>query len=53
MDGQLAAMETKFSLFCSGKPRVILGSASSSRRQIMDQLLAPYGLTYTVRWALS
>lgn len=34
-----------------GRPRIILGSSSSSRRSIMDQLASQHGFSYCVRTA--
>lgn len=34
----MAQLEAKFSLLLASKPRIILGTASQSRRSIMDQL---------------
>ncbi len=46
-------MEAKLAQFLSSSPapRIILGSASSSRRQVMDELLAPFKASYEVRTA--
>ncbi|GAX76057.1 hypothetical protein CEUSTIGMA_g3500.t1 [Chlamydomonas eustigma] len=37
--------------FLSSKPKIILGSASSSRKKIMDDLASQYGFNYTVKTA--
>lgn len=46
-------LETKFAQFAKLQPppRIILGSASSSRRQIMDEMVKQFGFSYIVRTA--
>ncbi|KAL6762294.1 inosine triphosphate pyrophosphatase-like protein [Haematococcus lacustris] len=46
-----ASLEAKFADFLSTRPRIILGSESASRRQILHELLAPHGSCFTVRAA--
>jgi len=44
-----AALAARFARFAATKPRVILGSSSSSRRAIFDELVAAFpGLSYRV-----
>lgn len=46
-----ASMEGRLASLLASKPRIILGSASSSRRGIMDELAARHGFKYDVRTA--
>ncbi|GLI58753.1 hypothetical protein VaNZ11_000510, partial [Volvox africanus] len=41
----------KLTTFFQSKPRIILGSSSIARKQIMDQLAAEHGFTYEVKAA--
>ncbi|KAG7673971.1 hypothetical protein Ndes2526B_g02553 [Nannochloris sp. 'desiccata'] len=45
---KVVMMSTDFSLLVKTAPRIILGSSSSSRRQLMDQVVAEHGFTYEV-----
>lgn len=47
----LAALEPKFIQFLAGRPRIILGSASSSRQLIMHQLLDVRGVPLEIQTA--
>ncbi|KAK9823513.1 hypothetical protein WJX72_003339 [[Myrmecia] bisecta] len=52
MEQQSCAQESStFQQFLQGKPRIILGSASSSRRGIMDELAQQYSFMYEVATA--
>ena len=44
-------MHSKFSSFIAKRPTIILGSASKSRRAIMDELATLYKFSYTVKTA--
>ena len=45
-------MEARFSHFVAAQqPRILLGSASASRRKVMDELAASHGFTYSIRTA--
>ena len=43
--------DARFARLLATKPRIILGSASKSRRSIMDELAAKHGFSYEVRTA--
>lgn len=45
------ALEAQFSSFLAAAPRIVLGSSSSSRRSIMDDLAARFRFKYEVRTA--
>ncbi|KAG1659542.1 hypothetical protein FOA52_016165 [Chlamydomonas sp. UWO 241] len=47
----LVSLEARMQRFVATSPRIILGSASSSRRQIMDEVAQKYGFKYSVSTA--